>query len=72
MLAMKDGADQKCATPLIGQGPAGRVAIFNNGFLSPDEYEEGVTLTHGSWSIPIPGRIYGGQTKYVKIPNNAI
>ncbi|MEO6283682.1 MAG: hypothetical protein ABIN80_02900, partial [Dyadobacter sp.] len=65
MLAMKDTADQKCGTPIIGQGPLGRVAVYNNGFLSPDEYEDNVTLTYGAWSASL-GRVYGGQTRYVK------
>lgn len=66
LLAMKDVADQKCGTPIISQGPNGRLAVYNNGFLSADEYEENVTLTYGNWTVSIPGRIYGGETKWVK------
>lgn len=65
LLAMKDVADQKCGTPIISQGPKGRLAVYNNGFLSRDEFEENVTLTYGAWSVNL-GTIYGGQTKWVK------
>lgn len=65
MLAMKDAVDQKCGASVIGHGTKGKFAAYNNGFLSPHEFEENVTLTYGNDSVNL-GTVYGGQTVYVK------
>lgn len=61
----KDSYDQEAGVPLITTGPKGRGAVYYNGFLSADEYEDNVTLTFGSITKNL-GRVYGRKTVWVK------
>jgi len=53
--------NQKKGISLIGSGKEGKVAIYYNGFLSPNLYEDNVTIAGHNF-----GRCYGRQTYVVK------
>lgn len=61
----KDAYDQEGGVSLFTTGPKGNGAVYYNGFLSADEYEDDVTITHNGMSKNI-GRVYGRKTAWVK------
>lgn len=65
ILVVKDIVDQNAAMSVVGVGPLGWMAAYNNGHLSPDEYEDDVVVTYANKVFDF-GRVYGGQTKYIK------
>ncbi|SDE20443.1 hypothetical protein SAMN04487996_10432 [Dyadobacter soli] len=64
-LSFVDGRDQKAGLAIVGVGGAGKVAVYYNGYLSAQEYEDNVTVTHAGSSVNL-GRVYGRQTKFIK------
>ncbi|WP_439557702.1 hypothetical protein [Dyadobacter sp.] len=61
LFIVRDAADEKKGLAIVGEGPAGSVAIYYNGFLSAHEYEDNVTIKHNGKEINL-GRVYGRQT----------
>jgi len=59
---LKDAYDAKKGLALVGSGPGGKVAVYYNGFLSAQEYEDDVTITHNGTNVNI-GRVYGRHIK---------
>ncbi|MCF0071279.1 hypothetical protein LZD49_12430 [Dyadobacter sp. CY261] len=68
-LSFVDARDQKAGLAIVGVGSAGKVAVYYNGYLSAQEFEDNVTITHQGASVNL-GRVYGRQTKFIKFPTS--
>jgi len=62
LFVVKDAYDAKVGLALEGEGSAGAVLVYYNGFLSPHEYEDNVILTRQNGQSVNIGRVYGRQT----------
>lgn len=63
--ALRDAFDQKKGLSLVGEGPAGVVLIYYNGFLSAHLYED-VKIRYAGVEYDL-GRVYGRQTVIKKL-----
>lgn len=61
----KDAYDAHGGVSLFTSGTKGNGAVYYNGFLSADEYEDDVTITHNGKSKNL-GRVYGRKTYWAK------
>jgi hypothetical protein len=57
LFVVRDAFDAKKGLAIVGNGAAGSVIIYYNGFLSQHEYEDDVTVSGHNL-----GRVYGRQT----------
>lgn len=67
-LSFVDVRDQKAGLAIVGVGSAGKVGVYYNGYLSAQEFEDNVTITHQGTSVNL-GRVYGRQTKFIIFPS---
>lgn len=64
----KDAYDQQAGVSLFTKGQKGTGVAYYNGFLSADEYEDDVTISHNGVSKNI-GRVYGRKTAWAIFSN---
>lgn len=66
LFTYRDAMDQKKGIPLFGEGLEGAVIIYYNGYISPRDYEDNVTVIHAGREYNL-GRVYGRQTIIKKL-----